>query len=657
MAPEEELSGLVEHLAEAEQTLSGNSGDTHGRTSSSVASEERDSTVEAAAVMDDLQRSTASGPGRKRTARGAGRTCGRRARRPPTARCGRRRGLAPAVLTRATWRFSRAPSPSRGLLHRLRHSEEATEDLDGELSVSEAALVELRWRSDSGSSGGATQEVLRNELEEANLANVKMADELRELRLQMVDKENMRQVEVGDLTMLLDTTGSGQSSSHLPIKPPGGGRKVAPKTSGCSMAAIAEDDSDAGSACSCSGGSGFNVSGDSDGSVDVVGDFRDFEDDQMLEKVTQENSRAMAVIRGLQKAAVRQGLITKDLKAQAALREAESEAKIQRLTEQLEASLWSHAQTREELDALKDRGQAREPQGLARRTEAPRGASLSLDSLPSLLSASPRLQHSAAGAEDLREQLHALRESNRIAEARVEALKRALASEEAKHRKDIDDLTRRLQWSTSDFDDGAKDSELRELRALLKSTQEERNLLVNTFECKELQWKTEIENLKLELEEAKRSCESRARGLETITPAEDLAPKTAGNARYVAHDVSLANRDASVFGWLRCPTRSASGHAVLKPASCQETCWNMINAMSGIVALWACAGLHNVGDYSGSQSYLGQRPTPGGDDIFPHEWSFQRSVAQAGLSLAPALRGDGAGRPRRCWISRARSGL
>jgi len=88
-----------------------------------------------------------------------------------------------------------------------------------------------------------------------------------------------------------------------------------------------------------------------------------------------------------------------------------------------------------------------------------------------------------------------LREANRIAEGRVEDLRRALRSEETRHRREKDELMQKLQSLGNDDDD--RNGETSELRERLRSTEQEKNVLVNDFEWKELQWKTQIENAQL----------------------------------------------------------------------------------------------------------------------------------------------------------------
>ncbi|CAK0856820.1 unnamed protein product [Prorocentrum cordatum] len=167
-------------------------------------------------------------------------------------------------------------------------------------------------------------------------------------------------------------------------------------------------------------------------------------------------------------------------------------------------------------------------------------------------------------------------EANRIAEARAADLMRALRSEEMKHKREKDQegentLVQRLQGSGrgSAGDEG---SEISKLKESLRNMQQEKNVLVNEFEWKELQWKTQIENAQLEVDDLKRRLASEASKHQLRIEALEASAKEAlEEARAPPPSPPPAPAEpALALGWLRCPVRSAGPPRVEQPAFCQE---------------------------------------------------------------------------------------
>lgn len=577
MAPKDALRDFVANLAEAEQILSGSSsgsGGPSGRSNSVAASEERDSAVEGAAVMDDLERSSSVGTKSE---------VGSVESRPhaPDAVC-------------------LADDPSSERVARLHHADEEEDrgpQQEGENAGSERQLLRLSMREtqrdctietsnlrsmpDSSRNVDTIRDELRNHLDMANKKNRESADELTEQRMKMVDNDEMHMAEVGDLRMMLDTAnfqleklqpggtaGASSSSSHL-LNLPGGSRQKAASQAAHKRANLAPIEEKLYTG-------GLDESGGSSGSGNVsCTDSSVFEDGFPIDPAIEENARSKQEISALEEAAAHQKAAAKVLAAEVAIREASSEMRILHLMTQFEAQRQDHALTREELEAMRnpvcdeDAGRAPQLQG-------------------------PGPQQGAAVTEEIREQFYALREAKRIAEARVEDLKRALASESAQHKRELEELKQRLQRSLGDADDDARDIEIKELRERLRSAQEERNVLVNTAVWKELQWTSQIENLQLELEETKRRHESDVKRLEFSISAGEVAAREAVEVRPRPQDASVAGQDASILGWIRCPMRSSRGPGGIRPAFCQMTCWKVISAMSGVVALWCCMKDHTI---------------------------------------------------------------
>jgi len=196
-----------------------------------------------------------------------------------------------------------------------------------------------------------------------------------------------------------------------------------------------------------------------------------------------------------------------------------------------------------------------------------------------------RVRAQESRIEELTEQLNALREANRIAEARVEDLKRALRSEEVKHKREKEELMQRLQGNAG-HSDNDRNSEVNDLKEKLRSTEQEKNVLVNNFEWKELQWKTQIENAQLELADTKRR---------SVSASDVTELQSSDSQRAPVQDAQRAECEPAVaLGWLRCPVRNAGPSRVLHPAFCQEFCWKVVCEISGTVALWCSVSDHNI---------------------------------------------------------------
>lgn len=395
--------------------------------------------------------------------------------------------------------------------------------------------------------------------------------------------QRLRQVEVGDLRMMpagklqfaadRGEFGGSASSSSQPLGRQVGSRRRPPRamSSRTRLDVIEEpDDSDSLDGSSYSGG--LNVSSDAGGAG--VGDLRDFDEDEVLDLIVDENEHQKEEIRSLREAVEAEKRKFSDLEADVADRG----AKIERLTEQLELSSRKRTEIQGELDAA--------------RARAPHRSELS--------EGQPR-QHEAADAargraqeskiEELTEQLNVLREANRIAETRVEDLKRALRSEEMKHKREVQELTQKLQGSVGNSDHD-RNREMLELRERLRSAEQEKNVLVNDFEWKELQWKTQIENAQLELADTKRRSVSED---QSPAAASEASAKGALEARPAPKDSQRAGGETGlVLGWLRCPVRDAGPSRAQKPAFCQEFCWKLVNEISGTVALWCSVNDHII---------------------------------------------------------------
>jgi len=322
---------------------------------------------------------------------------------------------------------------------------------------------------------------------------------------------------------------------------------------------------------------GLNVSSDAGGIG--VGDLRDFEDNEVLDLIVDENEHQKEEIKNLQEAMGVEKKRVRDLEADVAAKV----VRIERVTEQLELSSRKQSEIQEELDVARDSARPpHEPEPLAEPQDGPEAADAA------------RWHAQEIKIEELTDQLNALREANRIAEGRVEDLRRALRSEETRHRREKDELMQKLQSLGNDDDD--RNGETSELRERLRSTEQEKNVLVNDFEWKELQWKTQIENAQLEVDDLKRRLASEASKHQLRIEALEASAKEAlEEARAPPPSPPPAPAEpALALGWLRCPVRSAGPPRVEQPAFCQETCWKVVTEISGIVALWCSVSEHVI---------------------------------------------------------------
>jgi len=425
------------------------------------------------------------------------------------------------------------------------------------------------------------------------------------------------QMEVGDLRMVLSsqlllgdrpelggsTSPSSQLSSQLV------GRQAVTKwrkkaaSSGTKLAVIEEpDDLDSCDGSSYSGG--LNVSSAAGGAG--VADLRDFEEVpvDVLDLIVDENELLQEVVEVEKKKA-------QELEATVAAKE----VKIETLKETLN-------EVQEELEAAKEtvRAVCEVPE---RREWTPQQSKI----------------------EELTEQLNALREANRIAEARAVDLMRALRSEELKHKREKDELVQKLQGSARHNADDVN-SEISKLRESLRSMQQEKNVLVNDFEWKELQWTTKIENAQLEVEDLKRRLASEASMHQRRIEALEASAKEAMEASVSLSSFAQAEREPAIaLGWLRCPVRSAGPPPVDKFAFCQETCWKVVTEISGIVALWCSANEHVIRQASREANRLWGSSMLEGQSVFslasgPSSASWLKRALQSHQRIADMGRED-----------------
>jgi len=161
---------------------------------------------------------------------------------------------------------------------------------------------------------------------------------------------------------------------------------------------------------------------------------------------------------------------------------------------------------------------------------------------------------------------------------------------------------------SGDSSDISSTEEVRFLRQQVRTAKEERNVLLNKLEWKEVQWMNKVENMemqrKIEVEELKQQHELRLKEkLRLAEENQELKKKLEAiqkqKAELEERVKSLPSAAMSLFSMpalLRCPLRNFVGGLGASSADggaryCQEICWRVLNAMQGVTAL-----LCNVND-------------------------------------------------------------
>jgi len=201
-----------------------------------------------------------------------------------------------------------------------------------------------------------------------------------------------------------------------------------------------------------------------------------------------------------------------------------------------------------------------------------------------------------------------------MAESRVEEFKRAMTLLERQHNEIVADLKQQLLVfnggaGTSRGDDGSDctgaspGDELEDLRQQLRGSVEERNVLANSLEWKEVQWKSKVENLEMqqtaEIADIKRQGEKEkeaavrleAELAEVRQQLEEVQAAARAQAELVKAQppASPALATGSWLAVLRCPVRNLPGGQTPSSADgvayCQDVCWRILNSIQGITAL------------------------------------------------------------------------
>jgi len=145
------------------------------------------------------------------------------------------------------------------------------------------------------------------------------------------------------------------------------------------------------------------------------------------------------------------------------------------------------------------------------------------------------------------------------------------------------------------------------LRHQLRGSVEERNVLANSLEWKEVHWKSKVENMEMQhgvdMSDLKRKHEGDMKELQLRLEGElaDVRQQFEdAQRRLVMQEGSISTKPnlsgpMAFLASLRCPVRNLPGNMACSPdgaAFCQDICWRILNTVQGIIAL-----LCNNGDY------------------------------------------------------------
>jgi len=382
------------------------------------------------------------------------------------------------------------------------------------------------------------RQVLEELLGERRTSEKRMARELAEMRVHMLESQQEKDAEITRLSKVLDIE---RSEKNLRLTPPsassadgagslgiprGKGRAAARGTGkgvgGKGLASIDEEgDEDIGSQAGSS--TSGQVSSDGSEGANNVADLKDFDDasrnrllamTMSMEKHSLLNPEDVAVAmtiaalgknidyvdpalaRKLREEVLEAQLVNQQLKDQEAAKDAEYWSKRERLFYQLQG-LRAEATANElrmaELKQASDTMEADKDAVIAQ-------AWAKLESLKE------ELEHEKTEAADntalrdqkqafifetaqLQQQLTFAIEAKRLAIARLDDTRRELEASEHRHARVVSDFQARLQLvTTGNADPGQED-----LMERLRNVEEERNVLRNELECERLQWQDQLE--------------------------------------------------------------------------------------------------------------------------------------------------------------------
>mmetsp|Transcript_133366 Transcript_133366/g.386037 ORF Transcript_133366/g.386037 Transcript_133366/m.386037 type:complete len:1013 (+) Transcript_133366:195-3233(+) len=462
-------------------------------------------------------------------------------------------------------------------------------------------IVQGELEPEEVSAGVATdaEKILAQRLREQRENNKKLHQDFERLRLEMLDLHIERESELAELKAKVEV------QQLLPAAVGRARRLPKPKSAPQGrLSSIDEEQDDDDMASQAGSGVSGQVSSDCDG--DGVGDLRDFEG---VEEATSK-------VCDLKHQLARSESVYKNLEEAKKAKEAEYQAKIQRLSEQLQTVRAEAVQNKDwaqklvvdknEIEAQKD-AEVASVKAKLMSSEIDR-ATAACDSVKA-----QDMHHKVVGYMQenarLKDKLVAAAEEKRIMHARLADTRRELEATEERHQRTIDRLRAKLRHFGIDDDPEAHDGAGEDLSVKVWSLEEERNLLRNELEAQQVQWQAQLESeqrqcvaalatLKEERTVAVKDRDLKQKVEDTLAETQrnlkttrqalaDSETKLAASRVEVAASTQLGS---SLVGLLRCPLRAReAAAAVPRPmsggASCQGIVWQIVSSVGGVAAL------------------------------------------------------------------------
>jgi len=292
-------------------------------------------------------------------------------------------------------------------------------------------------------------------------------------------------------------------------------------------------------------------------------------------------------------------------------------SKVERLVGKLQATSRERMENEEQLQHLREKASLEGPEEIDRlrlKLEQEKQdkweQAKELAGMRDYISKQHELHTNEGDLSMLRHRLFVALETKRISDARAEDFKVAVENMEKQHEAIVAELRHQLQVAEGAQQDGDESSlivaKVEDLRQQIKGLVEERNVLANTLEWKEVQWKNKFETMEMQQEsevaDLKR-CDETSIKERTKLEAEnaqlrsqvEVLQEEKQQLEAAAKAQPQPPPSSSATAWLqrlRCPVRhSESGpcQSSGEAAHCQDMCWQILNNMRGVTALLCSA--------------------------------------------------------------------
>lgn len=453
--------------------------------------------------------------------------------------------------------------------------------------------------------GTSAEKLLALKLREQKENNKRLHQEFEHLRLDMLNMHMDRESELAELKAKVEVQQILPKAQARARRLP---KQRSPLQGGKLSAIDEEEDEDVASQA----GSGVSAQVSSDCGGVGVGDLRDF--DGLEESSLQ--------LRSLREKLVASESWYRHLDDLKQAKEAEYQAKIQRLVEQVQYA---------RLEAVENKDWARQLQVDKVEIEAQKHAEVAnvkaelmdvKNDLSSFAGGNAKVQdlHEKMSAYahqvcELMDQLAIATEEKRILNIRLVDMRRELEATEERHVRTIEQLRARLRhYGERDSSEGSSDDS-DDWASKVRGLEEDRNLLRNELEAQQVHWRAQLEaeqhqstavlaTLREERDIADKDRELKAKIEDSLVETQRslkstrqaLADSEASLQAALARNAEKASVNRSILDFFRCPPRAgqAAPLGVHVPgdgsgSSCQSLVWQIMSAVSGVAAL-LCSG-------------------------------------------------------------------